>query len=187
MAEPTNTPPTGENPPAPASGNPTTNPPAPVAPILTQEVKVYDAEYVRDLRTENASYRTKAKEWETKATDLQTQVSTLQAQTQTAILRASVAVEATKLKIVDADAALALMDKSGIQYADDNTVSGVEDALKKLIETKTYLVSDAVAATPTGNPARDDGQNKQRSKMSYAEKTAYITEHGHEKYLALPN
>jgi Phage minor structural protein GP20 len=156
MADPIRTPQTGDpTPPAPAGTAPTPQP-ATVPPVTaTQEVKIYDADYVKDLRAENASYRTKAKDWETKATDFEKQISTFQQQSQTASLRAAVAVESIKLKIVDADAALALMDKAGISFGDDGSITGVEDALKKLIESKKYLVGEGFQSTPEGNPQRN--------------------------------
>lgn len=186
MAEPNNTPLTGDpiTPPA-ATAVPATNPPAQAAPTQTQEVKVYDADYVKDLRSENASYRTKAKDFETQLGEATKTIETLRETTKSAALRASVAVEAIKLKIVDADAALALMDKAGVKFNDDGTIEGVTDALTKLIEAKPYLVGESAQATPSGNPPRDEGIKK-RSEMSYAEKTAYTKEHGHEKYLQLP-
>ena len=126
------------------------------SPAITQEVKVYDADYVKDLRTENANYRTRAKEAETKAANFETQISDLQTKLKQSALRASVAVEAGKLKIVDADAALVLMDKSGIEFSEDGSILGVEDALKKLIDEKKYLIGELIQTTPQGNPARSE-------------------------------
>jgi hypothetical protein len=59
---------------------------------------------------------------------------------QAAALRAAVAVEAGKLNIVDADAALALLNRDGIEHSDDGTVTGVTEALTALAEAKPYLI-----------------------------------------------
>lgn len=68
---------------------------------------------------------------------------------QRAAIRAAVAIEASKLNIIDPDAAIALMDSTGIEHAEDGTVTGVDKALAKLVNDKPYLV-----ATP-GNPRLD--------------------------------
>lgn len=75
--------------------------------------------------------------------------SKAQESAQAAALRAAVAVEAGKLNIVDPDAALALMDRSGIEHTDNGAVTGVTTALEALALAKPYLV-----ATP-GNPRLD--------------------------------
>lgn len=44
-----------------------------------------------------------------------------------------------QLGLIDADAAFALMDKSGISVGDDGSVTGVREALGELIKAKPYL------------------------------------------------
>lgn len=75
---------------------------------------------------------------------------------QKALLRADVATHALTLKIVDVDAALALMDTSNIAYTDDGTVEGVAEALTALAAAKPYLVEKAPAAPnlDPNNPGR---------------------------------
>ena len=75
---------------------------------------------------------------------------------QAASLRAAIAVEAGKLNIVDADAALALIDTTGIEHSDDGTVNGVTDALTALIAAKPYLV--AKPGTPQLDPSNGGRQ-----------------------------
>ena len=56
------------------------------------------------------------------------------------LIAAEVKTVALELKIVDADAALALMDKSKIKVNDKGDVTGVKEALDALAKSKPYLV-----------------------------------------------
>lgn len=55
-------------------------------------------------------------------------------------IRSAVYAEATKLKIVDLDAAAKLLDRSGLKVADDGTVEGADKALADLVKAKPWLV-----------------------------------------------
>ena len=56
------------------------------------------------------------------------------------LIAAEVKTVAIELKIVDAEAALALMDKSKIKVNDKGDVTGVKEALEALAKAKPYLV-----------------------------------------------
>lgn len=69
---------------------------------------------------------------------------------------------ASKAGFLDPMDAYAMLDKSAITIGDDGTVSGVEDAIKALVEAKPYLLKTPEPApktgiitrqVPTGNPS----------------------------------
>lgn len=128
--------------------------PAPTVPTENPN-ETFSRKYVEELRTESAGYRTKAKEYEDKNKTLEQSVGTLTTKLQTSALKAQIAVEGGKLKIVDADAALALMDKSALKFNDEKgEYEGVAEALAKLVEAKPYLIGSGQTTTPAGNPPR---------------------------------
>jgi len=53
----------------------------------------------------------------------------------------------------DPEAALRLADLSAVEFKDDGTVNGLKDALKKLAESKKYLLEDETPPEPQP-PAR---------------------------------
>ena len=62
------------------------------------------------------------------------------------LIAAEVKTASIELKIVDPDAALALMDKSKIKVDDKGNVIGVKEALDALTKAKPYLVGKATGA-----------------------------------------
>ena len=67
-----------------------------------------------------------------------------------ALVRAQVMNDGAKLGLLDADAALKLMDFSRVSVAEDGTVRGVEDALGALKTQKAYLFGGAKQQEATG-------------------------------------
>lgn len=125
------------------------------------EPERFDAEYVKGLRKEAASHRTRVRELEAKLKEhedaklsetekLQKRVAELEAQAQAhgeERLRYEVMLAAEKLGIVDSDAAYRLLDRDSLEDGK------VEEALRKLAAAKPYLVSRSSGGSPT-NPAR---------------------------------
>jgi hypothetical protein len=134
--------------------------------------KTFDEAYVKKLRDEAASYRTKLRDMETKSQEerqnlikqlfetlgieadpnkeFEKQLQEARAKAQEAeqranerLIRAEVKAVATELGLVDADAALALMDRSGVKIADDGSVEGVKEALEALVTVKPWLKKPA--------------------------------------------
>ena len=58
-----------------------------------------------------------------------------------AMIATAVQVQASQMGIVDPEAAFLLVDRTNIRYTAEAGVSGVEDALTQLLETKPYLKS----------------------------------------------
>lgn len=137
-----------------------------------EEPKTFDEAYVKKLRDEAASHRTKAKDLETKlaATTQETMAKVLKAlglepdpnknyeqqladankkaqeaeeKANARLIQAEVKMQAVSLQIIDPDAAYALMDRSRVQIGDDGVVSGVKEALEALAKDKPYLVGKA--------------------------------------------
>ena len=72
-------------------------------------------------------------------------------QVASAVIASEVKVRASQLGIIDPDAAYLLLDRTNVAYADDGTVSGIDDALTQLIENKPYL-KGAPNRAPNLNP-----------------------------------
>ena len=67
-----------------------------------------------------------------------------------AMIATAVQVQASQMGIVDPEAAFLLVDRTNIRYTAEAGVTGVEDALTQLLETKPYLKS--ANRTPNLNP-----------------------------------
>jgi hypothetical protein len=143
------------NNPAPTTpATPPATPPAPAAPTA-KEPEVFSSEYVKELRRENAHYRTKAKENEEaaqKATKDAEEVTTkAKADADARIIRAELKAAALKAGMIDLDG-LKLADLSKVTLKDDGTLDGADDMMKGLKEAKPYLFGNADTSTHTGKP-----------------------------------
>jgi hypothetical protein len=78
------------------------------------------------------------------------------------LLKAEVISGCSSLNIIDADAALALIDRSGIEI-DGSNVKGVKQALKDLIEEKPWLVKNDDNVKPSGD---DQNSNPDKNKST---------------------
>ena len=78
-------------------------------------------------------------------------------QVASAVIASEVRVRASQMGIIDPDAAYLLLDRTNLSYAEDGTVTGVDDALTQLIEDKPYLKGSPNRAPnlnpQTGEPA----------------------------------
>jgi hypothetical protein len=146
-------------------------PTAPVAPVQGKET--FSREYVQELRSENASYRTRAVDAEKKAQEAETKAAEKEAaaeakatkaaadadakvkETHTAsdqrIIRAELKAEAIKAGMVDLDG-LKLADLSTVTLDDKGEVVGAEAMLKALKEAKPYLFKEASSSSHAGDP-----------------------------------
>jgi len=125
---------------------------------------------VKRLRAEAASYRTKLKELEQKVqehetaklseaeklqkrlAELEREQATYQRERQERTLKYETMLTASKLGIVDPEAAYKPLDLASIEFEEDGTPKNIERALRDLIAKRPYLAS-AAAGSPT-NPAR---------------------------------
>lgn len=77
------------------------------------------------------------------------------------LIAAEVKLKSVELGIIDSDAAYALMNKNDIEIDENGIVSGVEESLKSLIETKKYLIK---SGNEESKNVGDDQQGKGNSK-----------------------
>ncbi len=77
------------------------------------------------------------------------------------LIRSEVIAQATKMNVVDPDAAFALMDREGITIDDDDNVKGVKEALEILVKAKPYLIKqEEKGQRKTGDDQGDDKGKK---------------------------
>lgn len=88
---------------------------------------------------------------EARATTAERKAEAAIQQVASAVIASEVKVRASQLGIIDPDAAYLLLDRTHIAYADDGTVTGIDDALTQLIENKPYL-RGAPNRAPNLNP-----------------------------------
>lgn len=182
--------------PDPAAGQaPTPNGQAPEGtqtpePSAPGDMSLEDArKLISDLRAENAKRRAESKELdELRQFKAQTEEAQLSEQekaarrmqelqeqadaaTQTAReakLETAIAVQAGALGLVDPDAALRLIDRSNVQFADDGAPDpeSVAEALEALVEQRPYLRGSPPApnAGSPANPARPEGLTQEQAR-----------------------
>ncbi len=100
--------------------------------------------------TENEQLQARATEAERKATEADQRIAQ-------ALIASDVKVQASRMGIIDPDAAYLLLDRSQINYSEDDGVTGVEQALTRLLEEKPYLKGQPMRSpnlnVETGQPA----------------------------------
>lgn len=82
---------------------------------------------------------------------------------QESLLRSSVIAEAARKNVVDPDAAVALIDRTAIEFADDGTPKNLSEVMNTLLDQKPYLVNGSGGARPDGadQGARSGGTKDQ--------------------------
>jgi hypothetical protein len=78
-----------------------------------------------------------------RAADLERALADATAQRQESILRASVVAEGAKRNVVDPYAALALLDRSTLEFDDQGNPTNIATAMDSLLAQRTYLVAPA--------------------------------------------
>lgn len=89
-----------------------------------------------------------------KITTMESELSTLKVELANARLEAAVAAQAARLNIIDAEAAVKLLDRSKLELDEEGNPKNVEEALRDLIKERPYLAPKA----PT-NVAPSGGTN----------------------------
>lgn len=137
-----------------------------------QALDTFDRATVEGLRSEAASWRTKLRAAEKQVEDLTGKVTKYEDANKSELERltnektrleatveegkrlleesavsTAVKLAAARADVIDPDAALALIDRSEINFSDGSTV-GVEKALKKLLKDKPYLVKGEEKPVP---------------------------------------
>lgn len=158
-------------------GGPATPPAPPAAPAPTKGPETFSREYVTELRSENASYRTRAIEAERKAQEAEARatkaaeeaeakakkaaeeadakVKESHTSAEQRIIRAELKAEAIKAGMVDLDG-LKLADLSSIKIDEKGEVAGAIELMAALKESKPYLFKEATSTSSTSTPPKKD-------------------------------
>lgn len=152
-----------------------------VAKPAQPEPETFSKDYVRELRAENANYRTRAQDAEKKAADAATAIAeaktaadasikTLSDAATQKIIRAELKASALKAGMIDLDG-LKLADLSKVKLNDETgEVEGAEDLMKALKETKSYLFGTTQSSTSTtGKPDPQKPEIVDMTKLTDAE------------------
>ncbi|SDZ00827.1 phage scaffolding protein [Thermoactinomyces sp. DSM 45892] len=145
-----------------------------------QQLNTYDEKYIKSLRDETKKYKDQVKDIQKQFdgfkqsihsqlglktdSDLEQHIQQWKEKANESLLKAEVKSIATDLGIVDSDAAFALMDREGLEIAEDGSVKGVREVLDVLVQSKPYLVKQVdqgeVMAPTKGGQAFQEGGNK---------------------------
>jgi hypothetical protein len=106
-------------------------PPADYEELKAAKQKLDDLEKANQTDLEKAQTRT---------AELEKQASDATARAKEAILRSAIVAEAARKNVVDPDAAVALLDRSSLEFDDDGNPTNVATAMDALLKAKTYLV-----------------------------------------------
>lgn len=101
-------------------------------------------------------------------------VAKLTEQVSSVKVESAIQTEAAKNGIVDPDAALKLVDRSGIKIDDTGAIQGVTEAIKALATSKPYLVDPKKSNLGDGNPPT---QVTAKIKLSEAQNADYYQKH----------
>jgi hypothetical protein len=89
-------------------------------------------------------------EWEMLAKQKDIELAEAKEALRTSSLKQATLVAAVAGNAVDPDAVWALLDKSELKVADDGTVTGVQEAVQRLLASKSFLVKTANPGYPMG-------------------------------------
>lgn len=82
---------------------------------------------------------------------------------------------ASKAGVVDTDAVLKLIDRSAINIAEDGSISGVDEAVSALLDSKPYLKGTASGSVTVGSPTNPGEQpGAMKYKLSQLQDTAFF-------------
>jgi hypothetical protein len=103
----------------------------------------------------DADKLTETERWQKQATDLQSKYDSDTSALTERIVGYEVKLQASKLGIIDPDAASQLLNWDALEYDDDGMPTNVEDLLKDLLKRKSYLgPKGASSAGGATNPSR---------------------------------
>lgn len=108
------------------------------------------------------------------------EANTWKGKAETAFVNNAIAIAAQKAGVVDLEAVTKLIDRKDIKLGDDGTVTGVEEAVKALVESKPYLKGGKPKNTTTiggdTNPGSDDTTTP-RFKLSQLQDRTFYKAH----------
>lgn len=111
-----------------------------------------------------------AQQFEAKVQELTAQLEAERTKSQDQTLKAMYKQVASSFGIVDVEAALILSDLSAVSFDENGEVIGVEDAIKKLVEHKPYLVAKKhTQPIGTATNGGSSGQSEKTAEQLLAE------------------
>lgn len=135
------------------------------------EAERFDAEYVRKLRQEAAEYRKRLRELEQtvkqheeaklseterlqkRLAELEREQAAWQRERQERTLKYETMLAASRLGIVDPEAAYRLLDLTKLEFDEDGNPKNLDKALQELVKAKPYLAGGQVMSGSPTNPA----------------------------------
>ena len=96
------------------------------------------------------------------AQEAEARASALAEKATAALVRSAVVSSATRHQVIDPDAVLAFIDRQALTIGDDDSVSGVDEAVKAVLAAKPYLVAKSNPA-----PGAADGGPQGKSASAY--------------------
>ncbi len=152
-------------------------PVAEVSEAGSKEAEKFSADYVKELRRENAHFRTRAKEQEELAQkaleEAQKLSQELKQEAEARIIQAELKAVALKAGMFDLDG-LKLADISAVRLEEDGQITGADALMAQLKKDKPYLFSTALSSsTHTGRaPSADTVKPRRASEMTAEEYAA---------------
>jgi len=123
------------------------------------------------LKQQLEDLQKKIAEYPTKIDELQKQNSEWENKYKESNLTTAIKLAALNAKAKDPSDVLAFIDKSKLQLNEDGTIKGLDEQLKTLTESKSYLFGETIPGSSGNNPPGGGGGNvpKDESKMTDAE------------------
>lgn len=150
-----------------------------------------DAKYGKEAKQREAeAEETRLKEqkkFEELANKNKSKADEAEARYKKAVVDNKIQLEASKLGVVDLEAVLALVDRSKVVVADDGSITGVDEAVKALIEAKPYLKSGQNNNVNIGSGVNPDDNNAGAKKftLSQVQNPTFYREHEKEILAAM--
>lgn len=136
-------------------------PPADYEELKAAKAKLDELEAANSTELEKAQKR---------LADMERKTADAEARAQENLLRAQVVAEAARKNVVDPDAAVALLDRSLIEFDQDGSPKNIAQAMDSLLEAKPYLVAASGGTRGSADQgARQQGGPKQlaRSELQH--------------------
>lgn len=119
--------------------------------LTRQKAQFSDYDALKDKASKfdelEAANKTELERAQTRTAELEHQVTEVAARAQEALLRSAVISEAARKNVVDPDAALALLDRTVLEFDDAGVPKNMGDAIDSLLEAKPYLAGTRAAGS----------------------------------------
>lgn len=141
-----------------------------------KELEEADKERKKAAMSEQERLQAEKEEADKKAEEAKDQATKAIEQANERIINTEIRAIARSLNANDVDDVLTLLDKSNIEMGDNGDVKGVEDAVKALKESKSWMFKRSIGAdasagsNPTSNPTADEVTAKEKELAELKEK-----------------